>query len=70
MAKCKGCGAEINWIKLNGKIIPIDIKPKLVYVGCNAGYTNIIWELKQGYESHFATCPKADEFRKIKEVIK
>jgi hypothetical protein len=56
--RCKGCGAEILWVKSEkGKMIPIDKKVKLVFY-------KEVGRFIQGHESHFATCPKADSFRK------
>ena len=57
MAKCKGCGAEIVWIKtINGKNMP-----------CNAEKTTIITEKGEtitGHIPHWATCPKYKNFKK------
>ncbi len=64
MSKCKGCRAEILWIETaTGKLMPIDVKPKKVFRRNERGH----WVLIEGYESHFATCPKADQFRKPKK---
>ena len=55
--KCKGCGKEIIFISTkNGKQIP-----------CNPERLTIVTEaggIAQGYTSHFATCPAAEQFRK------
>lgn len=54
--KCKGCGAEILWIKTkNGKIMP-----------CNTDKTTIVTsqgETITGHVPHWATCPKAKDFK-------
>ena len=64
MAKCKGCGAVIVFIKLqSGKLTPIDAKQKSFYYNPK----NDEWVLLKGHELHFATCPKADQFRKKKK---
>ena len=61
MAKCSGCGAEIVWIETkNKKIMP-----------CNKEQTTIITdkgETIKGHIHHWATCPKADNFRKKEKV--
>ena len=76
MARCKGCGAEIIWIKTKrGKSMPVDEKPVPYYKGtkdkivtedgdvisCDLNGTEF---LGFGYVSHFVTCPKADRFRR------
>lgn len=80
MARCKGCGAEILWIKTaGGKSIPCDpalvrykeapgAKGKIV----TAGGTVVSAELNVpadeatgiGHISHWATCPVANKFRR------
>lgn len=58
---CRGCKAPIKFIKLaRGKMHPVNPEPKCLWVlVAGAGYC-----LRECYESHFATCPKAAEFRK------
>jgi hypothetical protein len=60
MSKCKGCQAEIVWIKtVNGKNMP-----------CNAEKITIVTEEGQtvvGYIPHWATCP---QYTKCKGVTK
>lgn len=60
---CKGCGAEILWLKtVRGKNMPVD----------PIGEARIIRNqhdeavMVQTYMPHWATCPKADEFKKEK----
>lgn len=85
MAKCKGCGAEINWIKMygTGKAMPVDPEPVRVMYG--EGTEKFVradgvviqgrrigdaWDndpnaqIYEAYQSHFATCKKANDFRK------
>lgn len=61
MSKCKGCNAEIVWIKTrNGKIMP-----------CNAEKTTIVTEQGEtiiGHIPHWATCPKSQNFKEKKDV--
>jgi hypothetical protein len=71
---CKGCGAEIEWAKLNGKPHPFDQDPTKdgTHEICETSEGNVaMYHTKQarGYgqrlvKSHFATCPKAGQFRK------
>jgi len=57
MATCKGCGVEIEWVFTeSGKKMPVN-KPMLTVVTRDG-------KVVQGQESHFASCPKADEFRR------
>jgi len=42
-----------------GKPHPVDVSVRRFWVQVAEE-----WRLLAGYESHFATCPKADEFRK------
>ena len=80
--KCRGCGAQIMFIKTaKGKTMPVDtnsvmfvpdLNGKNLYVrpdgdvlrGCEAREEDKDKHI--GYISHFATCPKADDFRKTK----
>jgi len=60
MPKCKGCGAQIRWVKTaNGKNMPLDEKEKLFYYRVENE-----WEIKRGRDPHWATCPKAAQFKK------
>ncbi|WP_420768732.1 hypothetical protein ACNR9V_03105 [Parageobacillus thermoglucosidasius] len=57
MAKCKGCGAEIVWIKTpNGKAMPCDPEKKVLV--SDEG------EIVSGRVPHWATCPAANKFKK------
>lgn len=59
---CK-CGAAILWVRSEGgRLMPVDAKPKSF-----PGHFRV--ELGQavplvGHETHFATCPMADKFRR------
>jgi len=60
MSNCKGCNAEIKWIKTRyGKNHPVDVKPKKMWVEFDS-----TWLLIDTYETHFATCAKAKDFKK------
>ena len=61
MSECNGCKAEIQWIKTpEGRNHPVDVPPVQIWIEQSDGS----WKLQPGFTSHFATCPKADEFRK------
>ena len=77
--KCKACGAEIGWIRMqSGKAMPVDIR-NTHYEDPN-GQAVIVTEdgrvskgrdavifvpgKTRGWPSHFSTCPKAGEMRK------
>ena len=74
MAKCRGCGAEIIWaMNENGKLIPLDAKaPVYLLTEVKKSITEVEKstrcvrvgrdDLPACYVSHFATCPKANEF--------
>lgn len=71
---CKGCGRPIVWAKLpSGGAVPLDPKPavyrvlenghgELVAERANEDQEGQCWHLV----SHFATCPKANQFSKSK----
>lgn len=80
MNRCRGCGAQIVWIKTaGGKVMPCD--PELIsYKQATLGRLKIVTPHGEvlsgdreedpdqatglGYISHFATCPAADNFRR------
>lgn len=65
MTNCKACGAEILFVKMpSGKMNPVDIKPKMLITLSSDGITGMYGKVEKCYESHFATCPKATNFRK------
>ena len=78
MAKCKACGADIVWIKLkNGKAAPCNAQRIPYKINLRDGAYRLILpdgrvtrgdlDLESdvyGYESHFATCPAAERFRR------
>lgn len=54
---CKGCGSAIIWIKTkNGKSMPVDLK--------EISIMTIDGRMEAGFIPHWATCPKAKEFKK------
>lgn len=81
MSTCKGCGAEIVWIKTKaGKPAPVNIHPVHIVpdpAGSEYGYLedgSLLRGRKAGMDDeecktcmqpHFATCQKADTFRRV-----
>jgi len=65
--KCKGCGAEIRWVKMEtGGSMPLDAKSvKMVHVVPNFHPEHDIYEayMVDVYMPHWATCPKAKDFK-------
>lgn len=76
---CRGCGKQILWIKTPaGKHMPCD--PEVIfYTKDQKGDMTLVSKTGEvvrarrttaeshdgiGYVSHYATCPKADQFRK------
>jgi len=80
MSKCRSCGAEIMWIKtVNGKNMPVDAEPVYfhqdpsgaeIFVTKGGAVVHGITakpgenDVSTGYNSHFATCPFADQHRR------
>lgn len=80
MAKCKGCGRDIIWIKTGaGKSMPLDPEPVMYWekskakgkvVTPNGELLSCVFEGDPekatgiGYVSHWATCPSAGDFKK------
>ncbi len=58
MSRCKGCDAEIDWVKnpRTGKAMPVDVRRLIVVT--DAG------DVVEGRLSHFATCSAAGQFRR------
>lgn len=55
--KCKGCGADIIFIKtIKGGKMPCDPKKITIITGMGIVY--------KGYQPHWDICPNADDFRK------
>ena len=63
IATCKSCGARIRWIQYRGKGHPVNEKPKKLFYNFPVEPGNE-WHLADCYESHFATCPDAEDWRK------
>lgn len=70
MAKCKGCGAEILWAtNENDKKIPLDARA-IVYRTTTVEGEVLAVPDKECYVTHFATCPKANDFSGSKKKWK
>lgn len=68
---CSGCGAAIVWVVTRaGKRMPVDAKPekRVVLDDVHATGEPPQAQVVDTYVSHFATCPKAQRFRKPKEA--
>lgn len=80
MARCKSCGAQIVWIKMqSGKTMPADPE-RVVYWAKPGAAGRVITPNGEvvscefdgdlnsatgvGYISHFSTCPNADKHRR------
>jgi hypothetical protein len=60
---CKGCSKEILWgVDSKGTRIPLDTTPPTYVVVGNEKDGTVKIVRSSGYVSHFATCPKANEF--------
>lgn len=66
---CKACGAPLAFGKsTSGKIIPIDLRAQtyaIVFEKSDSRHLEII-PTGMTYVTHFATCPKANEFSQSK----
>lgn len=66
-SKCKGCGKEITWAfnPSTGKKVPLDMSPPFyALVECPETGNLLARQItrKDIGMSHFATCPKANDF--------
>lgn len=58
--ECSGCGALIYWVEMaSGKRMPVDRG-----ADSRVLVENGVGRVVRCYASHFATCPKAERFRK------
>ncbi|KKL28874.1 hypothetical protein LCGC14_2370750 [marine sediment metagenome] len=66
MAECRFCQTEVKWIKLRPMMKPHPVDPtptKVIVLGDVSSGGNPVGKTVDGYVSHFATCPQADEWR-------
>lgn len=63
---CKGCGAPIEWVlTTGGKKMPVDPEPITVVLQVGKAVEGAeAFRVVTGRQSHFASCPNADAFRK------
>jgi hypothetical protein len=62
-ATCRGCGKNIVWAILeNGKKIPLDPTPPCYVLTACGGPEPAAVRDRGVMVSHFATCPKANQF--------
>lgn len=76
MSRCKGCGAEIEWVSMrSGKYMPIDPEPVFVAEGGKDVFitdegdtiTGSMTETNTGevaFVPHWATCPMYGRFKR------
>jgi len=66
---CKGCGKPIVWAKdEKGTSHPLDARaPVYHFNGGDLDAEFTVYRLTGSWVSHFATCPKANEFSKGKK---
>jgi hypothetical protein len=64
---CKGCGKMILWAQTTeGKWIPLDTRAPTYSIADVKGM-GLRALRSEGYVSHFATCPKANDFSASKK---
>ena len=64
---CRSCGAQVRWcVTANGKNMPIDATPVSVFriVTDLEGIDRLEHVSDRVYQSHFATCPNAEQHRR------
>jgi len=64
---CKGCGKPIVWARVDdehGGAVPLDPRPPVYIVNVlSSGDVRCVRAARESFMvSHFATCPKANEF--------
>lgn len=64
--RCRSCGADVIWAKTAaGKLMPLDATETLGKVVYQLDTTGRMQRAEgRGHESHFATCPQADRWRR------
>jgi hypothetical protein len=67
MSTCRSCGADITWaVTTRGRRIPLDTAIKNVAIPATDPALDgpVTVTFVSGHETHFATCPNADEHRR------
>ena len=63
LARCRGCGAAIEWVATNrGRRMPID--QPLRVLRTHEANDGRLWVVIDSAQSHFATCPEAATFKR------
>jgi hypothetical protein len=76
MVECRGCSQQIKFIMIEGqggklKAHPVNPEQKKIFIqlvdvrgkAIMDEKGNPVYRLTRAFESHFATCPKAENFR-------
>ena len=64
MPKCKSCKANIVWAETDKGVIPLDSKSERRFIRRPGSERKV--DLVPTWQSHYATCPDADQPRKAK----
>lgn len=68
--QCKACSADVMWVQMatGGKML-INLPPekRVVLDHLDTALGPPVGHIVDTYTSHFATCPKADQFRRKHE---
>ena len=60
---CKGCGKPIAFVKNEaGKTVPLDVRAPVYKLKEDFTGAQVASLVENFYTSHFATCPKANDF--------
>jgi len=63
--RCRSCNAEIMWIEINGKRIPLNVKQVVGYQTADPLFSSErMRAVAMVYTSHFTTCPQATQWSK------
>ncbi len=67
LQQCKKCDADIVFLKTkNNKAIPVDYDSLTHEDMTNLAFGDVVFRFGE-HVSHFATCPDAKKFRKVKK---
>lgn len=67
-SQCRDCGKLILWGEtLDGKRIPLDMRPPIFrIIRTQNGLVTLVERMENAGVSHFATCPRANDFSSAK----
>ncbi len=59
IGQCRGCHRQIGWLKTaaNNRPVPVELQERNI-ISADGSY-------HRGWETHFAYCSKASEFRRV-----